>query len=162
MADGEQVINAFSVWQGRGLVVQTAEKKAVITGAFGGVLYVETSEGPVDTGNIACPVLINVDLETGQQRGLGACTFTAYDGALVFSEWECTGIALIGCRGKFKLAGGTGRLAGAAGSGSILFRGRFHEFAKHPGDLVSDSATGIAVWRDLKIAIKQPADAPKR
>ncbi len=161
-ADEEQTINAFAVWHGRGHVVQTAENKAVIAGAFGGVLFVETSEGPVDTGNIACPGLINVDLETGQQRGVGACTFTAYDGARAFGEWECTGVALVGCRGRFKLTGGTGRLAGAGGSGNVLFRARFHEFAKHPGELISDSAVGIAVWRDLKIAIKQPADTPKR
>ena len=150
-AEESQIINAFSVWEGQGHVVQTGPQKAAVVGAFGGAVYVETSEGPVEAGTIACPAIIEIDLETGAQKGIGGCTFTADDGAQAYGEWECAGIALVGCRGVFKLTGGIDRLAGVTGSGTILVRGRLHEFARSPGDLIAQRSIGIAVWRDLKI-----------
>lgn len=156
-ADEPQIINAFSVWEGQGHVVQTGPQKVAVVGAFGGAVYIETDEGPVEAGMIACPAIIEVDIETGAQKGIGGCTFTADDGAQVYGEWECAGIALIGCRGAFKLTGGVDRLAGVSGSGTILLRGRLHEFARSPGDMLSHRSIGIVVWRDLKVQHTAPA-----
>lgn len=160
-ANEVQTINAFSIWQGKRQVVSTGEKSAVVVGAFGGVLFVETTEGPVDTGIITCPGMLQVDLETGRQKGSGECSFTAYDGAHVFGEWQCVGIHQIGCKGEFKITRGTDRLAGASGKGSMLIRTRLHEIVIRPGDLAQEAAIGIAVWRDLRVTISSPAAVKK-
>lgn len=158
-AEEPHIINAFSVWQGQGHVVQTGPQKAAVVGAFGGAVYVETSEGPVEAGTIVCPAVIEIDLESAAQKGVGGCTFTANDGAQAYGEWECAGIALIGCRGPFKFTGGADRLAGVTATGTILVRGKLHELARSPGDMVTHRSIGIAVWRDLKV---QRAAAPAK
>ena len=158
-ADEPQIINAFSVWQGQGHVVQSGPQKVAVVGAFGGPVYVETNEGPVEAGTIVCPAVIEIDLESAAQKGIGGCTFTADDGAQAYGEWECAGIALIGCRGVFKFTGGVDRLAGVTATGTMLLRGRLHELARSPGDMVAHRSIGIAVWRDLKV---QRAAAPAK
>ena len=158
-ADEPQIINAFSIWQGQGHVVQSGPQKVAVVGAFGGAVYVETNEGPVEAGTIVCPAVIEIDLESAAQKGIGGCTFTADDGAQAYGEWECAGIALIGCRGVFKFTGGVDRLAGVTATGTMLLRGRLHELARSPGDMVAHRSIGIAVWRDLKV---QRAAAPAK
>ena len=85
-ADEPQIINAFSVWQGQGHVVQSGPQKVAVVGAFGGPVYVETNEGPVEAGTIVCPAVIEIDLESAAQKGIGGCTFTADDGAQAYGE----------------------------------------------------------------------------
>jgi hypothetical protein len=151
-----QVFHAFAIWHGQGQVVEIGEKRVAIVGALSGVLFIETSEGPVDTGTITCPALITVDVESGRQAGSGGCAFKAHDGARAYGEWECVGVHLVGCRGAFRLTGGTGRLAGISGSSTILFRGRLQELAIRPGEIPTETAIGIAVWRDLRVSLAAP------
>lgn len=155
-AQDPTTVNAFAFWQGQGQVVETGEQRFAIIGAFGGPLFVETTEGPVETGVITCPVLLQIDARSGRQSGTGACTFVADDGARAFGSFECAGVHLVGCRGTFTLTGGTDRLAGASGSGTMLFRGRPERLRPAAGSLAADSI-GIAVWRDLKVTIAAPS-----
>jgi|KBSSwiStaDraftv2_1062776.scaffolds.fasta_scaffold154595_3 hypothetical protein len=152
--DEPESINAFAVWTAEAAVARTADKKAVLSSALTGTLFVETSEGPVDTGHIVCPAMVHIDLESGRQSGNGYCTFTANDGAQAFGEWECTGVHMVGCSGTFKLTGGTERLAGVRGSSKLILRGRFHEIELHASKTISYTVTGIALWRDLKVETK--------
>ncbi|TXL70047.1 hypothetical protein FHP25_36135 [Vineibacter terrae] len=150
-AEEPVAMNAFAVWTSEGAVTRTAEKKLAMASALTGTLFVETPEGPVDTGRIVCPAMVQVETETGHQSGNGFCTFTAYDGAQAFGTWECTGVHLVGCSGKFQLTGGTGRLATIKGSSSLVLRGRFHELDVQLGKAASYTVSGIALWRDLRL-----------
>jgi hypothetical protein len=152
--DQEKVpVNAFAVWTSEGAVAQSDEKKLVMASALTGTLFVETTEGPVASGHVVCPAMLHVDTETGRQTGNGFCTFTAQDGARAFGEWDCTGVHMVGCQGKFRLTGGTGRLAGIKGSSSLVLRGGFHELDLRQGKPIGYTVSGIALWRDLKIEL---------
>jgi len=85
------------------------------------------------------------------QAGNGACTFTAADGATAWGEWDCKGYELLGCRGTFKLAGGTARLEGASGEGTMIWRPSAVELKKQLDGATLDNATGILLWRDFKL-----------
>lgn len=150
--DQEKVpVNAFAVWTTEGAVAQSNEKKLVMASALTGTLFVETTEGPVDSGRVVCPAMLHVDTDTGSQSGEGFCTFTARDGAQAFGEWQCKGVHMVGCQGDFRLTGGTGRLAGIKGTSKLVLRGGFHELDLKPGKPISYTVTGIALWRDLKV-----------
>ena len=80
---------------------------------------------------------VRIDQATARQTGNGACTFTAQDGATAWGEWECAGYELVGCRGMFKLNGGTARLAGATGEGTMIWRPAAHELKKQLDDAIT-------------------------
>jgi hypothetical protein len=157
-AEEQEPMNAFAFWQGQGQIVDIGDQRVALIGAFGGPFYVETSEGPVETGMITCPALMQIDLRTARQAGSGSCMFTAHDGARAYGDWECTGVHLVGCKGIFTIRGGSGRLAGITGSSTIVFRGRPERLTDRAG-MVSTDALGIAVWRDFKLTTAAPAPA---
>ncbi len=150
--DEPLTFNAFAVVKADGSILKSAEKQATIVAALTGALFVETDEGPVGAGRVACSGMIRVDLETSRQTGSGACTSTAEDGATTFGEWQCSGFALLGCRGAYKLTGGTGRMAGYTGQATLIWRPSAHDFQKQLDGTVLQNATGILSWRDFKIA----------
>jgi hypothetical protein len=158
-AADQDPMNAFAFWQGQGQIVDIGDQRVALIGAFGGPFYVETAEGPVETGTITCPVLMQIDTRTARQSGSGSCMFTAHDGARAYGDWECTGVHLVGCKGIFTVRGGSGRLDGIKGTSTILFRGRPERLIDRPG-MVSADALGIAVWRDFKVTTAAPA-SPK-
>jgi hypothetical protein len=149
-AEDAPAINAFAMWQGQGQIIEIGPSRIALIGAFGGPLFIETSEGPAEAGTITCPLLLQIETTTGKQAGTGSCVFTANDGARAFGDWDCVGVHLVGCRGVFNLTGGTGRLEGVTGTSTILFRGRPERLRAQVGMIGADSI-GIAVWRDLKI-----------
>jgi hypothetical protein len=155
----ETTINAFTMWQGQGQVIETGTSRIALIGAFGGPFFIETPEGPAEDGAITCPLLLQIETTTGKQAGTGSCVFTAHDGARAFGDWDCVGVLLVGCRGTFNLTGGTGRLEGVSGTSSILFRGRPERLRAQVG-LVGAETIGIAVWRDLKITGGKAAAKP--
>ena len=146
--------NAFAVVKVDGSILKSAEKQATIVAALTGAFFVETDEGPVGAGRVSCSGMIRVDLDTSRQTGSGACTSTADDGATTFGEWECAGFNLIGCRGIYKMTGGTGRLAGYTGQAALIWRPSSHELQKQPDGTLLQNATGILIWRDFKIEKK--------
>ncbi len=161
-AADQDPMNAFAFWQGQGQIVDIGDQRVALIGAFGGPFYVETTEGPVETGVITCPALMQIDTRTRRQAGTGSCMFTAHDGAHAFGDWECVGVHLVGCKGIFTLRGGSGRLAGVTGSSTILFRGRPERMIDRPG-MVSADSLGIAIWRDFKLTTAAaPAPAPAK
>jgi hypothetical protein len=121
-AAGEETVDAFSPWQGKGEIHRTGENTGTFVGSIEGRLFVQTDAGPRDAGLIVCPALIEINLKTGQQAGSGSCTITGDDGAQVFSSWQCRGVHFVGCDGQLALSGGTGRFAGIEGSGPMTVR----------------------------------------
>jgi len=150
--DEPQSFNAFAVVKADGSILRSAEKQATIVAALTGTFFIETDEGPVAGGQIACSGMVRVDLDTTHQTGSGACTSTAEDGAKTFGEWECAGFNMIGCHGTYKLTGGTGRLAGYTGQATLIWRPNSHELQKQLDGTVLQNTTGVLIWRDFKIA----------
>lgn len=149
-----QTFNAFAVVMANGLIVRAAEKQVMLAGTLTGPFFVETDEGPIHSGRVACAVSAKVDQGTRRVTGNGACTVTAIDGASAWGEWVCQGYELLGCRGTFKLAGGTGRLEGATGEGAMIWRPSAVEFKKQLDGTVLENATGLLSWRDFKLETK--------
>ena len=150
--DEPQSFNAFAVVKADGSILRSAEKQATIVAALTGTFFIETDEGPVAGGQIACSGMVRVDLDTTHQTGSGACTSTAEDGAKTFGEWECAGFNMIGCHGTYKLTGGTGRLASYTGQATLIWRPNSHELQKQLDGTVLQNTTGVLIWRDFKIA----------
>lgn len=149
-----QSFNAFAVVKADGSALRSAEKQVTIVAAMSGTLYIETDEGPVAGGQIACSGMVRVDLDTTHQEGAGACTSTAEDGAKTYGEWVCAGFNMLGCRGTYKLTGGTDRFAGITGQATLIWRPNAHELQKQLDGTVLQNTTGILIWRDFKIEKK--------
>jgi hypothetical protein len=152
--DAPQPFNAFAVVKADGSALRSAEQQATIVAALAGTLFIDTDEGPVAGGQVACSGMLRVDLDTTHQTGSGACTSTADDGAKTFGEWECAGFNMLGCRGTYKLTGGTGRLAGFTGQATLIWRPNMHELQKQLDGTVLQNTTGILIWRDFKLQKK--------
>ncbi len=149
----EETISAFSVWQGRGPILQTGEKQATFLGVFSGDVYVETDHGPLATGRMACPAVVEIDLSDGGQNATAHCTFQAEDGSIVYAALTCSGIHMLGCNGDFVITGGTGRFAGISGGGPSTIRGNFHQIEVRPGQPVEEAVTGIIYWPELRYTL---------
>lgn len=149
--DEAQTFNAFAVVVANGSIVRAAEKQFMLVGNIAGPFFIETDEGPVQAGRVACATSARIDQATRTHSATGACTFAAEDGATAWGEWQCTGYELVGCRGTFKLTGGTGRLTGASGEGALIWRPTAHELKKQLDGNTLDNATGILMWREFKL-----------
>ena len=149
--DETQTFNAFAVVLANGSVVRAAEKQLVVAGNLSGPMFIETDEGPQQAGRVGCALSSKIDQESRKTSASGACTFTAYDGATAWGEWECAGYELVGCRGTFKLTGGTGRFEGASGESTLIWRPTAYELKKQLDGMALDNATGIVLWREFKL-----------
>jgi hypothetical protein len=149
--DDVQTFNAFAVVAANGTIVRSAEKRLMVIATLAGPLFVETDEGPQQGGRVSCAIAGRIDQGTRETSASGACTFTAHDGATAWGDWECAGYELVGCRGAFKLTGGTGRFVGASGESALVWRPTTHELEKQLDGGVLDDVTGIVLWRDFKL-----------
>jgi len=148
--------NAFSVWAGDGHLVQTGPDSVVIVGTFGGALFTNINSDPDDIGTIRCPITLQVNLGSDSLNGNGSCEFTADDGAEAYGSWTCSGKFREGCRGDFRVTGGSGRLKDLKATSTFILRGRMAEFVTYPTEQVS--AIGFAIWPDLRV-LTQVAEA---
>jgi hypothetical protein len=140
---------AFAIAVANGSIVRAAQKEIMIVGTIVGPLFMETSDGPVDAGRVACAASVRINQVTESQTGSGACAFTAPDGAVAWGEWQCTGSELLSCRGAIKLTGGTGRLAGLSGESPMTWRPSAHDLKKQFDGTVLQNSTGVLIWRDF-------------
>ena len=154
-AQAEESLKAIIPWDGEGRVFRIGMDTMLFLGAFEGIMYVETSEGELDEGFVVCPVNQILDLKTKATTGSGHCMITASGGDTVFAEWTCSG-KVGGCKGNFKLTGGSGKFKGITGSSKLIVRSPLSVLA---GDMASGSvvrvASGIAILPELKY--KMPA-----
>jgi hypothetical protein len=149
--DNVQTFNAFAVVTANGTIVRAGEKQLYVSATMTGPMFIETDEGPQQAGSVGCALSSKIDQASRKTSASGACTFTAGDGATAWGEWDCAGYELVGCRGSFKLTGGTGRFAGASGESTLLWRPTAHELQKQLDGSMLDNATGIVLWRDFKL-----------
>lgn len=149
--DDVQAFNAFAVVGANGTIVRAGEKQLVVAASLAGPLFIETDEGPQQAGRVSCALSSKIDQATRKTSASGGCTFTAGDGATAWGEWDCAGYELVGCRGTFKLTGGTARFAGATGESTLVWRPTAHELKKQLDGTTLDNASGIVLWRDFKL-----------
>jgi len=146
----DKSLKAIIPWDGEGRVFRIGMDTMLFLGAFEGVMYVETSEGKLDEGFVMCPATQRIDLKTKTTTGSGHCMITASGGDTVFAEWSCSG-QVGGCKGTFKLTGGSGQFKGVTGSSKLVVRSPLSVLA---GDMASGSmirvASGIAILPELK------------
>ena len=149
--DDVQTFNAFAVVNANGTIVRSAEKQVFVAASLAGPLFIETDEGPQQAGRVSCALSSKIDQASRKTSASGGCTFTAGDGATAWGEWDCAGYELVGCRGTFKLTGGTARFAGATGESTLVWRPAVHELKKQLDGTTLDNASGIVLWRDFKL-----------
>jgi hypothetical protein len=158
-AADEQTVKAFAAWQGRGQLFETGPSRATFVGSFSGMVFIDTEKGPLDAGFMVCPAVLDINLTDGTQEAKGRCTITAKDGARVYADVACKGVHLVGCKGDFKITGGTDRFEGVTGGGPVTIRSGLHEAAMGSGNIIQESAGGIIVWPALTYKLSDSAPA---
>ncbi len=96
-------------------VVRAGEKRLFVAGTLDGPLFVETDEGPQQAGRRRLRRVFEDRPDQPHDQRHGCLHLHGDDGATAWGEWDCAGYELVGCRGTFKLTGGTGRFEGASG-----------------------------------------------
>ncbi len=150
LAGEKQVVKAFSVVEATGSTLPAGADSTRMMGTLEGPFFIDTGQGPVDAGNMHCVANMHADNSSGRQAGEGSCVLTAQDGASLFAEWTCEGIRFVGCRGDFKITGGTGRLEGVSGGG--VMTSRVSDHAVVPQDeagMAKVASRGIVFWDEF-------------
>jgi len=150
----EGKITAFAVWQGKGVTYPTEAKQGTAIGTITGTMYVMTEQGPVLSGELVCPLVMTFDQADSSQTGQARCTISSKDG-VVYSQLSCTGFQYVGCKGDYKITGGTGRFAGITGGGKAVVRSESRSTGaeKDANGGVSEEARGVIYWQDLQYKI---------
>jgi len=149
----EGTVKAAAAWVGQGRFLPTGAGISYFVGTFSGVLFVDKDEGPFNTAKILCPATLEVNVNGGSQRGEGRCLITLNPTDQVYAKWTCTGVHQVECKGTFTLTGGTGRFAGITGESEFRVRSAIAELVARPGELVQETAAGLAEWPTLRYRI---------
>jgi len=145
----EGTVEAFTSWEASGHVYPTGPAEATFVGVLSGILYVRDETGTIDAGLITCPVTVTVDTGDGSQTGEAKCVIATPENARFFGRFHCEGVFLEGCNGEFEITGGTGPLEGIEGGGRIELKSAFAHVALVPGNIVDQTAAGLALWPAL-------------
>jgi hypothetical protein len=148
-AGQEETLRAFSAWQSQGQMLRTGPNQAMFTGLVSGRFYVDTDNGPVDAGDLTCPVTIFAKLDDNSQRALGQCVLTDLKDNRLYLDLTCAGTALAGCEGESTVTGGTGQFEHATGGGHFVVRSSAHTFVIKGDGTLKDSGTGVIFWPKL-------------
>jgi len=154
MGAEQNSLTAMMPWEGEGRVFRIAPQKMRFIGAFEGVMYVETADGKLDEAFAECPITLELDLETKARIASGHCMITVSSEDTVFSEWTCTG-GPGGCKGDFKLTGGTGEFVEISGSSKLVMRTPLRALVTDMQDGATvHVASGLAVLPKLVYTVK--------
>ena len=149
----EGTVKIHSPWKAKGQIYKVGPKQFQFVGEFGGIMYVETGEGTLDTAILVCPAVQDIDYEHTKTRATGKCHIVAPEGN-IFAQFNCSGKPGA-CNGEFKLTGGTDRFKGITGSGEIRVRTALSSYVTDDvasGEIIAE-AEGIAIWPSLKYKI---------
>jgi hypothetical protein len=146
-------VNVMIPWEGEGRVFNVAPTTMMFLGAIEGIMYIESSQGDMHEAFIICPIMQELDLESGDTNALGRCEITASPESVAYASLSCKGRVGV-CEGDFTLVGGEGTLAGISGSGKLRVRSPIRALA---GDLGTGAllrvASGLAVIDELQFKI---------
>ncbi len=149
----EGSVKAMSPWKGQGFAFPVGPDEVYMVAVYSGVMLVDDGQGPLHAATIVCPGTVDADLKTGTKTGHGKCVITGELGDRVFADMHCTG-DLQGCRGTFKITGGTGKFAGITGEGEMISQIQAREITMVSGvETAHQQGEGIAVWPKLTYRI---------
>ena len=148
-------VSAMAPWEGQGRLFQIGPNRVLFTGAYSGILYVQSGEGELDALLMLCPGTQEIDLDDGTTISAGYCSFESAEGDRVFAKWNCAG-EVGACTGRMILTGGTGEFEGISGSGEMVARTVLADMAASlDSGSVIRSAAGLAVWPELTYRIPE-------
>jgi hypothetical protein len=148
----EGTVKVLAPWKAKGQVYKVGPKQTQFVGEFGGIMYVETGEGTLDTAIFVCPAVQDVDHAKKKTQASGRCHIVAPQGN-IYAQFKCSGVPGA-CNGKFKLTGGTDRFKGISGAGEMRVRSALSSFMSDvTSGQVVQSAEGLATWPALKYKI---------
>ena len=148
----EGTVKILSPWKAKGKVYKVGVEQTQFIGEFGGIMYVETQEGALNTAIFVCPAVSNVDWAKNTMQATGRCHIVAADGN-IFAHFTCNGEPG-SCSGDFTLDGGTDRFEKISGNGPMKVQSALSSFMTNvaSGDVIQ-SAEGLATWPALKYKI---------
>ena len=145
----EGTVTILAPWKAEGQVYKVGTQQTQFVGEFGGIMYVATGDGHLDTAFFLCPAVQDVDHKNKTTQANGRCHIVAPEGN-IYAQFDCTGVPGR-CEGIFKLTGGTDRYEGITGSGEMLVRSALSTFMSNiESGTVIQSAEGLATWPDFK------------
>lgn len=151
----EGTVKAAATWKGRSFVFPVGQDQAYLVGVYSGTLYVDDGKGALHAASIVCPATAEGDLKSMTKTGQGRCVLTDEDGDRIYARFSCSG-DLEGCRGPFKIEGGTGRFAGITGEGEMISRILVRQMTTVAGfETVEQEGEGIALWPSLAYRIPE-------
>lgn len=152
-AADEGTVQVTIPWDGDGQVFRDSPTSVVFLGAIKGIMYIESSKGDMHEAFVVCPIMQEVDLESGDTNAVGRCEITAAPDKVAFARISCKG-RIGDCEGDFKLVGGEEKFRGISGSGKLKVRSPIHALASDLGSgEVLRVSSGLAVIRELHYKI---------
>ncbi|MGI9342031.1 MAG: hypothetical protein ACR2QV_04235 [Gammaproteobacteria bacterium] len=149
----QDTVQAVIPWEAEGQVFQVDTNTMLFLGSLKGVMYIESSRGEMHEAFVQCPVMQELDMESGKTEATGRCEITASDSSVAYAELSCKG-EVGNCDGKFKLTSGAGELAGISGSGNLRIRSPMRALIADMGSgAILRVGAGLAVIKDLKYRI---------
>ena len=142
----EGTLKAMAPWKATSFAFPVGEDETYLVGVYSGILYADDGKGPMHTATIVCPGTVEGNLKTMTKTGQGRCIITDEDGDRVYARFNCKG-DLEGCRGPFKIVGGTGKFDGITGEGEMISKILARKLTVVVGfEPVEQEGEGIAVW----------------
>jgi hypothetical protein len=148
-----ETIDVVVPWHAQGQIFVIDVDKARFLGSIEGIMFAESDTGAMNEAYVQCPIVQDIDEASGRTSASGNCVITTGPEDNVFAELHCEGARNL-CRGVFTITGGTGRFAGATGSGAMTARSPVHTLAKDLSDsTLIDAAIGIIQLRALEVSL---------
>ncbi len=149
----QDTVQAIIPWEAEGQVFQIDTKTMLFLGAFEGVMYIESSRGDMHEAFVMCPVMQELNLESGQTEAIGHCEITAGAEDVVYAELACEG-EVGSCEGTFTLTDGEGEFTGISGAGQLRVRSPIRALiADMAAGAMIRVGAGLATIKDLKYRI---------
>lgn len=152
---GSGTLSATIPWEGRGQVFRIGPQTLIFLGSIHGIVYTKTDDGILNEAFVLCPITQRMNVSTQATSGVGQCEIAVDGDHVAYGEFVCEG-QMGRCEGQFRLTGGSGRFAGATGSGKMRVRSPIQLLAS---DLASGGqlriASGLAELLDVKYRIPE-------
>ncbi len=149
----EKTISVTIPWSGEGRIYQIGVDQAQFLGHLDGIAYAESPSGQLDEGLVSCPIVQYIGTKNAKTSGRGHCTIILSGEDAVFAEFTCSG-QVGGCKGEFRLTGGTGRFKGVTGSSKLVIRSPLSEIAMDMANgAIVRTGSGLARLPELKFTL---------
>jgi hypothetical protein len=137
-------------WEAHASVYDVGPKTLMFVGHAEGTLYADAGKGILDAAVTICPMLYEIDVESGDTRSEGRCAISPKgEEGVIYATYSCHG-QIGSCAGRLDLTGGTGKFEGISGSGAMVSRTAAGDLAIKlgPGGGISN-AEGLMTLSDF-------------